>query len=233
MLNKKQIVFTGFSPETLEFLKNLERNNNKVWFETHRQEYQHHLLEPFQGLVQAMGAFMLTLDPWLEITPAIDRTISRIYRDTRFAKDKSPYKTTMWLTFKRPNKDWKDAPAYFFEIASSWYHYGMGFYSASKATMDQLREAIDTQPDEFLDAISFYAQQQVFVVEGEQYKKLLDASKPEAIQEWYQRKNLYLVCKREADQRLFNKKLVEELQAGFRMLAPLYHFLGQICTRIL
>jgi hypothetical protein len=49
------------------------------------------------------------------------------------------------------------------------------------------------------------------VVKGEKYKKLLDASKPEAIQKWYQRKNLYLVCKRDADQRLFRKELVAEL----------------------
>jgi hypothetical protein len=53
-------------------------------------------------LVGALGEFMLSIDPWFEVTPAVDRTISRIYCDTRFAKDKSPYKTTMWITFKRP-----------------------------------------------------------------------------------------------------------------------------------
>jgi len=226
MLNKKPIEFTGFSPETLEFLRNLERNNHKAWLDAHKQDYQQYLLAPLQGLAGALGETMLAIDPWVEVTP--NRTISRIYRDTRFAKDKSPYKTTMWITFKRPNKDWKDAPAYFFELAPHSYRYGMGFYSASKATLDRLRAAIDHTPEEFLKAIAFYPKQQVFVVEGEKYKKLLDKSNPQNIQEWYQRKNLYLVCNREADERLFSKELFEDLRTGFHLLAPFYHYLWQV-----
>ncbi|MEW6457318.1 MAG: DUF2461 family protein [Acidobacteriota bacterium] len=74
-----------------------------------------------------------------------------------------------WIVFKRPNKDWKDAPAYFFEISPDSYRYGMGFYSASPDTMDRFREMIDKKPKEFLKAISFYAKQQIFVVEGEMH----------------------------------------------------------------
>ncbi len=58
-----------------------------------------------------------------KVSPQINRTISRIYRDTRFSKDKSPYKTTMWVTFKRPVKEWQNAPAYFFEITLESYRY--------------------------------------------------------------------------------------------------------------
>jgi hypothetical protein len=58
-----------------------------------------------------MDGFMLSIDPYFDVHPAINRTISKIYRDTRFSNDKSPFKTTMWITFKRPEKNWKDAPA--------------------------------------------------------------------------------------------------------------------------
>lgn len=128
--------FEGFLPETLEFLGNLEANNNKVWFEMHKQEYQEHLLQPLQDLVVDLSGFILTIDPYFETTPAINKTISRIHRDTRFSRDKSPYRSTMWITFKRSRKDWKDAPAYFFEISPDSYRYGMGFYSASKGTVE-------------------------------------------------------------------------------------------------
>ena len=119
--------FSGFSAETLGFLRGLETNNNKPWFEAHRGEYQEHLLRPFQLLVAGLSEPMLAIDPHFETRPAVDRTLSRIYRDIRFSRDKSPFKTRMWLTFKRPSRDWKTAPAYFFEISPDRYRYGMGF----------------------------------------------------------------------------------------------------------
>ena len=160
MTSKEHGRFQGFAPETFEFLRNLKANNNKTWFEAHRQAYQEYLLQPLRDLVVEMGGFMLTIDPYFEVRPAINKTISRIHRDLRFSRDKSPYKSTMWITFKRPWKDWKEAPAYFFELSSDSYRYGMGFYSASKNTMDRLREQIDRKPQEFLEAITFYPKQQ-------------------------------------------------------------------------
>ncbi len=134
----------------------------------------------------------------------------------------------MWITFKRPGKNWRDAPAYFFEISPDSYRYGMGFYSASKDTMDRFRETIDKKPKEFLEAISFYPKQQDFVVEGEEYKRILDENKPGEVQNWYQRRNLYLVCNRKVDNRLFSRELIDDLIFGFGLLAPFYHYLWRI-----
>ncbi|UCH64210.1 MAG: DUF2461 domain-containing protein [Fidelibacterota bacterium] len=217
--------FNGFSRKTLSFLKGLGENNSKVWFEAHRQDYVAYLLEPFQRLVAEMSSFMLTIDPLFETRPAIDRTISRIYRDTRFSRDKSPFRPRMWLTFKRPSRDWKIAPAYFFEISPDRYRYGAGFYSAPKPTMDRLRQLIDDQDRQFLDVLSQYRQQDVFHIEGQQYKRIIDSDKPPEIQEWYQRKNLFIVCNRKIDDILLSRELVDDLISGFGLLAPLYHFL--------
>lgn len=228
MTNKREDRFNGFSTKTLDFLKDLKANNNKVWFEANKQDYQNDLLEPMQNLIMDLGEFMLTIDPNLEIKPAVDKTISRIYRDTRFSRDKSPYKSTMWITFKRPRKDWKDAPVYFFEISPRSYRYGMGFYSASLQTMERLRNMISKKPAEFLEAISFYSRQKTFTVEGEKYKRILNNSIPEEVQDWYQRKNLYLVCNRNIDDHLFNRVLIDDLISGFGLLAPFYHYLWRL-----
>jgi len=217
--------FDGFQPETLTFLKNLEANNNKTWFEAHRSEYQEHLLRPFQLLVAGLSEPMLAIDPHFETRPAVDKTLSRIYRDIRFSRDKSPYRARMWLTFKRPSKDWKTAPAYFFEISPDGYRHGMGFFSATRATMDHLRQMMDDNSREFQDVLSQYRKQDVFQIEGEQYKRIIDPSKPPEIQEWYQRMNLFLICNRKIDDVLFSKELVDDLISGFGLLAPLYHFL--------
>jgi len=220
--------FTGFSKETFAFLKSLEANNNKGWFEQHKEDYHLFLLNPLKSLVSDLSEFMLTIDPFFEVSPAINRTISRIYRDIRFAKDKSPYQTTAWITFKRPKKDWKDSPAYFFELSSDSYRFGMGLYSASPNTMRLFREAIDENPEEFHRAISFYKKQDIFHIEGEKYVRIIDENKSNEILDWYQRKNLYLVCNKNIDKILFSKDLVDNLVSSFSLLEPLYQYLLKV-----
>ena len=227
-ISSSQGGFDSFSQKTLDFLRDIKANNNKGWFEEHKPYYLEYILEPLKNLVIELDSFMLTIDPYFETRPAINKTISRIYRDTRFSKDKSPFKSTMWITFKRPSKDWRDAPAYFFEIAPDSYRYGMGLYSASPDTMYRFREMIDKRPKEFLKAISFYSKQQIFAVEGEKYKRIFDENKPEEIQNWYQRRNLYLVCNRRIDNRLFKRDLIDDLIFGFGLLAPFYQYLWKI-----
>lgn len=228
MSNIKDVLFNGFPRDTIKFLEELRSNNNKPWFEAHKGEYERFVLGPLQNLVMEIAPVMLTIDPDFETRPRVDKAISRIYRDTRFSHDKSPFKSCMWITFKRPINDWKDSPAYFLEISPDSYRYGMGFYSASKETMARLRKSIDEEPKEFLKAVSFYSKQHDFVVEGEKYKRILNNGISEEMQEWYQRKNLYLVCNREIDKRFFSKELVDDLISNFKLLTQFYHYLCRL-----
>lgn len=218
--------FTGFTTDTLEFLRTLAANNRKEWFEAHREEYRRFLQEPLQQLASVLAGPLTVIDP--DLITESRRVISRIHRDTRFSRNKSPYKTTMWLTFKRPLKEWQDAPCFFFEIGVDFYRFGMGFYSASKVTMDRLRQVIDRKPEAFRREVAFLDGQDTFVLEGEKYKRLLDGQKEEDILEWYQRRNLYLVCNRQIDGRLFSRGVLDELTSGFGRLAPFYHWLWRL-----
>jgi uncharacterized protein (TIGR02453 family) len=219
--------FNGFAPEALAFLRDLKANNSKAWFEGHRTVYEEQLLAPLRALTVSLAPLMLAIDEDLVIEPR--RVISRIYRDTRFSRDKSPYKTTLWLTFKRPVTDWQDFPAFFFELGADSWRYGMGFYSASKETMDRLRLMIERQPDEFAELITFLDGQERFSVEGEQYKRLLNPAVSEALRSWHQRKSVYLVCNRPSAGRLSGRELLSELIDGFKLLEPLYHAFGRLC----
>lgn len=223
--------FEGFSSDTLKFLLSLSKHNNKTWFEAHRAEYENHLLIPLKNLVSALSVSMLSIDPYFEVTPAVNKTISRIYRDTRFSRDKSPFRPNMWIVFKRPGKDWHDAPGYFFEISHDWYRYGMGFYAASPETMRKFREAIDENPDEFHKVTAFFKQDKKYNLEGDKYKRLFDENKPPAILDWYQRKSFYLVHNSRIDDRLFSRQLLEDLIAAFNDLAPFYHYIWRIKMR--
>lgn len=222
--------FEGFSSASFQFLRALRDNNHKEWFDLHKPDYQECILRPLQALVAGLGPFMLSIDPDFEVTPALNRTISRIYRDTRFSRDKSPYKTSHWITFKCPKTEWKDYPAFFFEISPDSYRYGMGFYSASRQTMDNFRRAIDSNPGAFLSAIAFYAQQEIFTIAGEEYKRPLKADIPKELCEWYNRKNLYLICNQLIEGGSVDRALTSDLMRGFEAMAPLYHYLCKVAT---
>lgn len=221
-----RMAFTGFTPESLEFFRNLSVNNTKAWFEAHRREYEERLVEPLKALVAELAGFMLSIDQ--DFVTAPGRAISRIHRDTRFSRDKSPYKTTLWITFKRQVTEWRDAPCYFFELTASSYRFGMGFYSASKETMDRLRETIERNPAQFRQAVAFLGKQGRFVLEGERYRRPLRHDLPEDLLEWHQRKSLYLVCNRRPDNALFSRELVGDLRQGFGLLAPFYDYLWKV-----
>lgn len=226
MAQEDERKFNGFSPKTLKFLRGLKANNSKNWFEAHRTDYENYVLGPLRDLVTDLGDFMLDLDPRFEITPAVNKTISRIYRDTRFSKDKSPFRSVVWFTFKNRSKDWTThVCGYFFELSINSYRYGMGFYNAAPAIMSRFREMIDEDADEFLKAIFFFPKQKSFVLEGEKYKRIIDKNKPEEIQDWYQKKNMYLVCNKKIDDRLFSRELVDDLKYGFGLIAPFYRYL--------
>lgn len=217
--------FSGFSPESLQFLIDLRSKNSKTWFEENRTRYNNLLLNPFRMLVSGLSPLMLAIDENFETKPAINKTISKIFRDTRFSNDKSLFRSEMWLVFKRPGKEWQDAPGFFFELTPASWRYGMGYYLASRNTMDALRDFINESPEQFLHHIAFFTNQQTFTLEGEKYKRPLPCQHSNEIREWYQRRNFFLVANREISKTLFSAELVTELSEGFQMVGPLYQFL--------
>ena len=229
-MNQERL-FQGFSKETFQFLKNLGQNNKKEWFEEHRTDYETYLLLPFKSLVSDLGEFMLLLDPQLEVKPVINKTISRIHRDTRFSKEKTPFKTNLWLSFKRRVPDWKITPVFFFELHPETYRLGMGFYQASPAHMVKIKNRIDDQPHDFMKAIEFMKKETPFTLEGENYKRFIANDHPEEIQPWYQKKSFYLSCFRENDALLSSSALTDEIMEGYNLLSRLYHFLWGAISR--
>ncbi len=82
---------------TLNFLTEYRRQNSKNWFHENRPGYMNDVLEPLMELVEALTPVMLEIDPHFETNTKVGKTISRIYRDTRFFRDKSLYRDVMWF----------------------------------------------------------------------------------------------------------------------------------------
>ena len=89
--------FTGFSEDGLQFLRDLASNNDRAWFQPRKADYERLLKEPLEELCAALGDRFARLDVPLQADPI--RSPFRIYRDVRFSKDKSPYKTYISASF--------------------------------------------------------------------------------------------------------------------------------------
>jgi uncharacterized protein (DUF2461 family) len=90
-----------FSAKTLAFLEENHIRDSRVWFGEHKKEYRSYVLEPLRELVTALTPVMLELDGQFVVEPRVDKTICRIWRDTRFSHDPSLYRESMWVIFKR------------------------------------------------------------------------------------------------------------------------------------
>lgn len=221
--------FNGFSPEAQNFLKELKTHNNKPWFEANRDRYEALLLIPIRKLVMSLSYCMYQIDPELELRPVVNKTISRIYRDTRFSKNKDMFRTNMWLSFKHRTGAWQKIPTWFVEINTDGFTYGMGFYEASAQSMSRFRELLTEQQDRFKEAIRPLPGDPPLLPEGRSYKRLtIPCGLPEDLHDWYRRRNLYLICHCKPGEPFFSSALVPHLEYRFRELAPLYYLLMEI-----
>lgn len=133
-----------FSKKTLTFWRGLAKNNSKAWFDEHRKEYEEHLREPYKALAEdlceaiSLGESEYQLDPKL--------ATYRINRDTRFANDKTPYKTNLGITIGRREKhDWS-WPAYTVRVGVDGIAVGGGLYMPKPDLRDDVRRWIAANP---------------------------------------------------------------------------------------
>lgn len=219
------MVFTGFTTASIEFLKNLAANNNKEWFENNHNIYETCLLEPLKKLSMGLGVVVSSIDKEIEIAPQVNKTISKIYRDTRFSHDKQPFRTGLWLTFKRPNKLWGNVPEFYFYFTPEEYQYGMGYYAATSYNMRCLREYISRYPQRFREIIEAYKGQDSFKLIGENYKKTIPNELPEEFQPWFQKKDIAVTCIRKIDQNFYDINFGQILADAYQLNAALYLFI--------
>ena len=91
--------FKGFKKEGIDFLRELKNNNSKEWFLNHKYIWKRSILEPNKAFIKDMGETLQILVPTINALPKVGGSLFRIYRDTRFSKDKTPMKSKIGLLF--------------------------------------------------------------------------------------------------------------------------------------
>ncbi len=220
--------FTGFTPATIQFFKDLKENNNKPWFDEHKHIYESEILNRMKALIVALTPTMQAIDPKFDSRP--NRILSRIYRDIRFSYDKTPYKTHMWMTFQRfiPDGQWENFPAFFIEISGEGYRYGMGLYGSKKKVLDSFREKVTYESKHFRE-ITEPVLARGFNHEGETYKQPIKNDLPEYFQPWFTRKYAYVIKNRPVGKEMFSEKFAEILADDFLAMKPFYDFFVDAC----
>lgn len=145
--------FTGFRPEAVDFLVELRQNNDRSWFQPRKADYERLLKEPMEALVVALAERFEARGLPLEADPK--RSVSRIYRDTRFARDKSPYKTNIYARFpwigRGSDHDSSDdgghGPGGYFNVMPGESYVGGGMWAPEKLRLDAFRTAVLEEPD--------------------------------------------------------------------------------------
>jgi len=128
-MGKQEPIFTR---ATFQFFRDLARNNRKVWMDANRERYQEFVVKPFRRLLEEVSPAILQLDSRFDTTGRTGANFSRINRDIRFAKDKTPYRAQMYLKFSAPFPGEGETGQLYTGISANTVTAGFRIYSGSK-----------------------------------------------------------------------------------------------------
>ncbi|MGQ0642243.1 MAG: DUF2461 domain-containing protein [Gemmatimonadaceae bacterium] len=139
--------FTGFTRKALTFLRQLKRNNHREWFDANKSSYIEDVQESMRSFVQEMDTRFGRFAP--EIIGDVKKSVFRIYRDVRFSKDKSPYKThaACWFFHRAAGKKvgteaHEGGAGFYFHLEPGASFIGAGIWMPPRPTLNRLRAAV-------------------------------------------------------------------------------------------
>lgn len=139
-MGKQEPIFTR---ETFRFFSDLARHNTKVWMDANRERYQTTVVQPFRRLLDAVSPAVLQLDARFDTSARGGRNFSRINRDIRFAKDKTPYRPQMYLKFAAPFPGEGETGEFYAGLSAKTVTVGFRIYAGSKRKESSLAVIAD------------------------------------------------------------------------------------------
>lgn len=223
--------FGGFTKETFGFLKELELNNTREWFEEHRCVFDDHVLGPAQDFVVEMGDRLKTISPRISAIPQTDKSIFRLYRDTRFSKDKTPYKTHIGILFwEGPGKKLENS-GYYLQLNKSSIFLGAGMYCFPQQKLRPFRDSVvDGRKGKGLGKIiKAIAANPSYRIGGQHYKRVpagYDPGHPKA--DLLLHNGLYAYYESSLPGEIYSSRFVDYCFGIFRDMSPLHKWLRDL-----
>jgi uncharacterized protein (TIGR02453 family) len=217
--------FPGFPPDAMTFFRGLERNNRREWFQARKPVYEEMVKRPMVELIRNLTGAMMSFAPDYVVDP--EKAIFRIYRDTRFSKDKTPYKTNIAASFRRRGLVNHAGAGFYFSISAKEVAAGGGIYMPAADELLAVRNHVAHNHREFRRLIANRTVRRLLGdFQGEQLSRVpkgFSAEHPAADLLRYKQFLLYI----ELDPALATSPQLEsELVKRFRALTPFLDFLN-------
>jgi len=160
--------YVTFAPETIRFLDELAANNNREWFNDNKLRYETDVLDVALRFIESMH------DPLREIAPhfvaeatRVGGSLMRVYRDTRFSKNKLPYKTNIGIQFRHERAKDVHSPGYYVHIEPGQVFLGAGMWRPDADSLRAIRERIVAKPAEWSRVVGDKGFRRYFQIGGE------------------------------------------------------------------
>lgn len=222
--------FEGFSDDTVRFLGELTLNNEKAWFDAHRARYEEVWLEPARRFVKALGQKLRKLSPGVQFEPKLNGSLMRINRDTRFSKDKAPYKTHLDLWFwEGAERGWQSS-GFWFRLTPKALMLGTGVLGFEPPLLAKYRKAAGAPKSgaALVKAAAAVAKKGL-QVGGEHYKRVpkgFDPEHPRA--KWLRHDGLYAAFEGKVPRETKSADLVDYCVERYRATLPIHQWLVKL-----
>lgn len=220
--------FPGFPHATLAFLHKLSQNNEREWFQAHKSDYEQRVLEPSLDFICAMEKPLALLSSRLLCVPKrVGGSLMRIYRDTRFAHDKRPYKTNIGIHFRHDAFRDIHGPGFYFHVGLDECFAAGGIWHPEPPALEKIRQHIVDQPKAWASVRRALAKLPDGAFHGEAVKRVprgFAADHP-----WVEdlKRKDFIVSRRFDESLLYAPELQDFVLETFDTLKPLMKF---ICT---
>lgn len=213
-----------------DFLSKLSRNNNRAWFEAHREDYQTMLLYPAQEFVVEMGTKLQTIRPNIIAIPKVDKSIFRLHKDARFSKDELPYKTNLGIIFWEGDDKKLESSGFYFHIEPKYFFIGGGTYLFSDNMIKAYREALsDKTAREQIASVIKKMKKLGYQIGGQHFKRFpkgFDESFPN--KELLLHNGLYCYIESKNINELKSKTLIDYCFKHFKAMLPVHSWLADV-----
>jgi len=230
MSSPNQAANGAFSPETLRFLEEIADNNERTWFQANKHRYEADVLEPALGYIETMGPRIERISAhFVAIPKRVGGSLMRIYRDTRFSHDKTPYKTNIGIQFRHERGKDVHAPGFYVHVEPGRCFLGAGIWRPESGALAKIRTRIVEKPGAWKNASRDGRFEEYFEFGGQRLKRPprgVPAELPYI--EDIKRKDFIASCPID-DEDVIAGDFPERTTARFAAAAPLMAFL---CTAL-
>ena len=220
------MAFDGFDETLLAFLRELSRNNDRDWFAQNKDRYETRVREPALDFIVAMGPHLDRIAPQFEaVAKKTGGSLMRVFRDTRFGRDKTPYKTNVGIQFRHNQGKDVHSPGYYMHIEPGRNFIGAGMWHPERDSLAKIRDALIERTTAWKRARDDAAFRRVFTLDGSALKRPPRGYPGDhPMIEDLKRTDFIAMCPIDDDE-LFKKDFAKRIAKRFDAAKPLMQFL--------